>query len=318
MSATPVSKRVVNHFITTSIEDHLRKLWELEDESLSKQGMGWSQCDKQVVDFWNDNVKIVDNHYELPLPWKRDAYLPNNVKVAEARLKSLTATLRKKNMFEKYDNEIHDLLGYAEPVPLYDCKSDKIWYLPHHGVTNVNKPGKIRVEFDCASRFENESLNDKCNQGPDFNNQLLHVLLRFREHEFAIMADVESMYYQVLVPEADKNALRFLWHDQGQIKHFRMTRHIFGGVWSGSAAMYALRHVVDDYGGYNALIDETVLNSFYVDDCLKSGVSRNKAIEIIKGTTALLKKGGFRLTKFVSNDKDILVHVLEDERAMRH
>ena len=69
------------------------------------------------------------------------------------------------------------------------------------------------------------------------------MLLRFREYEFAIMADVESMY-QVLLPEADKNALRFLWHDQGQIKHFRMTRHIFGGVWSGSAAMYALRHVV--------------------------------------------------------------------------
>ncbi len=62
---------------------------------------------------------------------------------------------------------------------------------------NNKKPDKLRIVFDCAAKFLGESLNDKCLQGPDLNNRLLNVLLRFRQHQFAIMADVEAMYYQM-------------------------------------------------------------------------------------------------------------------------
>lgn len=41
---------------------------------------------------------------------------------------------------------------------------------------------------------------------------LIGVLLRFREHPVALMAD---MFYQVKVPEEDANLLRFLWWPEG-------------------------------------------------------------------------------------------------------
>ena len=41
----------------------------------------------------------------------------------------------------------------------------------------------------------------------------MDVLLRFWQFNYAIIADIESMYLQVCVPDADRNALRFLWYD---------------------------------------------------------------------------------------------------------
>jgi hypothetical protein len=315
--SNPVSKQVINHFVSASLEDEVNKLWQLEDEGSLHLEPGWSENDKAVVKLWDSSFRIVDKHYELPIPWKVDSYIPNNFKVAEARLKSLAANLKRSGMFVKYDAEIKTLLdkGYAEPIEDVCHPSDKIWYLPHHAVTSDNKPGRIRVVFDCASKFEGESLNDKCLQGPDFNNKLMHVLLRFREHECAMMGDVEAMYHQVLVPGDDCDALRFLWYVDDQVKHFRMTRHIFGGVWSSSAATYALRRTVKDYGGSDEMVDETVLKSFYVDDCLRAFTSEDEAVNIIRGVVSLLDKGGFKLTKFVSNDKEVLRSIPECDRA---
>ena len=70
---------------------------------------------------------------------------------------------------KEYDAEIRKLLNkkYAEPIPDTDPDHDKILYLPHHAV--LKKAGKLRVVFDCASRFHNVSLNDRCLQGPDLN-----------------------------------------------------------------------------------------------------------------------------------------------------
>ena len=315
--SNPVSKEVISHFVNANLEDEVNRLWQLEDESSLNLEPGLSENDKAVVKLWDSCHKIVDEHYELPIPWKVDSFVPNNLKVAEARLKSLSVNLIKSGIYARYDAEIKTLLekGYAEPVGDLNCQSDKVWYLPHHAVTNENKPEKIRVVFDCASRFEGESLNDKCLQGPDVNNKLLHVLLRFREHQCAIMGDVEAMYHQVLVPEDDRDALRFLWYVDDQIKHFRMTRHIFGGVWSSSAATYALRRTVVDYGGADDMVDETILKSFYVDDCLRSVPSVNEAINIIQGAVSLLAKGGFKLTKFLSSHDDVLKVIPESDHA---
>ena len=318
-SSQPVSKQVISHFVTTSLEEEVNKLWKLEDDGSVDHKSGWSQIDKNVVQMWDSETRrVTGGHYEVPLPWKPNAYLANNVKLAESRLKSLMSSLKKSGMFDKYDAEIKSLLqkGYAEPVPSSCNDSEKIWYLPHHAVTNENKPGKIRVVFDCSAKCEGESLNDKCYQGPDMNNKLLHVLLRFRQHDCAFMGDIEAMYHQVFVPEDDQNALRFLWYDGDEVQHYRMTRHIFGGVWASSAATYAVRRTVADHGGLDPLVDTTVLQSFYVDDCLRSVPSKEEAIHIINGTSSLLKEGGFKLTKFVSNNRDVLDNIPSTDVAL--
>lgn len=86
----------------------------------------------------------------------------------------------------------------------------KTWYLPHHGVFNPNKPGKIHIAFDCGAEFQGRSLNKDLLSGPDLTNQIVGVLTRFREEEIGIMADIQSMYYQVFIPKDQRSFTRFL------------------------------------------------------------------------------------------------------------
>ena len=311
------SRKVIANFISASPMEDVSKLWDMENEGL--EHLSWSQEDKMVINLWNKEVKKVDGHYELPIPWRdRSEFLPNNFIVAKSRLDSLCKKLEREGTRERYNDEICKYVdrGYAEVVPDNEmCNVERTWYLPHHGVTSDKKPDKLRVVFDCASKFRGKSLNDRCLQGPNLINQLLPVLLRFRQHSIAIQADIESMYHQVRIPPNDRDALRFLWYVDGKLTCYRMTSHLFGGVWCASSSSYALQRTVEDAPHVSPIIRQTVEKSFYVDDCLKSADAKSDAKEIIKETPAVLRTGGFHLTKFVVNDSELLDEVSHECRA---
>ena len=112
-----------------------------------------------------------------------------------------------------------------------------VWYLPHHPVFHPRKPGKVRVVFDCAAKF-GVSLNDMLLQGPDLNNSLIGVLMRFQEEPVAVVAGIESMFHQVRVDPEDCDALRFLWWPSGDLsqspEEYKMVVHVFGATSSSS------------------------------------------------------------------------------------
>ena len=79
-------------------------------------------------------------------------------------------------------------------------------YIPHHGIQNPNKPGKLRAVFDAAAYFNNSWLNDHLFSGPDLLNNLVGVLLRFREGKYAAVSDIEQMFHQINVRPEDQDA----------------------------------------------------------------------------------------------------------------
>lgn len=83
------------------------------------------------------------------------------------------------------------------------------WYLPHHPVFHPQKPGKVRVVFNCSAKYRGSFLNDQLLQGPDVTNTLVGVLTQFREDSVAFMTDVEGMFYQVRLQPDDCKYLRF-------------------------------------------------------------------------------------------------------------
>ena len=110
--------------------------------------------------------------------------------------------------------------GYCEKVE-FSGGPGRTWYLPHHGVYHPEKPGKIRVVFDCSAKFNGVSINDNLLQGPDLTNSLVGVLLRFRREEVAIQADIKSMFYQVRIPAKDIDLLRFIWWKNANVDEDR-------------------------------------------------------------------------------------------------
>ena len=225
--------QVSSHFVDLGRE--IDKLWEVE--TLDEDARSLSYEDRKVLDLWDREIEHKDGHYVIPIPWKDEtATMPNNKHAATSRLNNLTSRLCKTDMLEQYSGQLKkmEMDGYAEKVPVEETyvQDNKVWYLLHHAVVSAAKPGKVRVVFDCAAKHGEVCLNNQCLQGPDLNNKLIHVLLRFRQYKYAITSDIEAKYHRVKIPMKDRNALRFLWQEEdGSKMEYRMTSHLFGGVW---------------------------------------------------------------------------------------
>ena len=57
-------------------------------------------------------------------------------------------------------------------------------------------------------------------------------------------------------------------------------------------------------------------NNFYVDDLLKSVAQEDQAIQLIKNVKAMCLSGGFKLTKFLSDNKRVLQSIPKKERRI--
>ena len=87
----------------------------------------------------------------------------------------------------------------------------KNWHIPHRGVFHPAKLDKIKVVFDCSAEHPGTSINNELMSGPDLTNQIISVLLRFRQERVAFKADIEAMFYQVRIPPEQRSYLKFLW-----------------------------------------------------------------------------------------------------------
>nr|XP_039254086.1 uncharacterized protein LOC120331115 [Styela clava] len=290
------------------LSQQIKCLWEsdFKDASLSPIP-SMSKEDKYALQLMEDSVEIVDGHYQLPLPWKPGCPdLPDNRSVAMKRLKYIERKLKSDPVLKKKycdTMEKYISLGFAKRIPNeYKVgRKGAVWYLPHHPVFSEQKPGKVRVVFDAASRCMNTSLNDQLLRGPDTANSLLGTFLRFRQHEIAIVADIEAMFHQVKVHPKDWNVLRFMWWPGGDLSQdpseYFMVRHIFGSVSSPFCANWSLKKTAQDHQ------DE------FDENVVKGG------IHIVRETNKLLEKKGFHLAKWKSSNPEVLSEIPAKDRA---
>ena len=281
-----------------------------------------SREDQKFMKILQEGTTLRNGHYQVPLPFKEPyVNLPNNRYQAMQRFSYLEKKFSKNDQFkEDYIRFMKDIIakGYARKSTT-EAASGKTWYLPHHGVYHPNKPGKIRVVFDLSADYKGRCLNRELLSGPDLTNQIVGVLLRFREEQVAVMGDIEAMFHQVKVPKHQCSFLKFLWWDNSdpdkEIIDYEMTAHVFGGTSSPSCSNFALRRTAkDNEQQYGKEITQILERSFYVDDLLKSFPTVKKAVNGIKQLQELCSRGGFNLTKFTSNKQEVINSIPDNKR----
>ena len=216
-------------------------------------------------------------------------------------MKSLEYRLEKKPELKKLyqdSNKVDAEKGFVRILKQEELEATKLerqWYVPHHPVENLNKPGKLRRVCNAASKFRGISLNDNLSTGPDLLQNLIGIIFRFREKKIAITADIEAMFLQVKVPPEECKVLRFLWRDNPKepVKVYEYGRHIFGAKSSPTCANYALQQVARDKAQESPQITKLIMRNFYMDDFVKSVPGAEQAIEIYKLLRAVLAKEAF-------------------------
>lgn len=268
--------------------------------------------DIEFLETLRDGIRQGDDGlYSMPLPFSggKPPTMPNNRAQAVARLKALNSKFKDKELFSKYSQFMTDLIqsGDAELVPPDQLDKENKWYLPHHNVVNVKKPEKVRVVFDGSCVFKGVSLNSTLLSGPDLNNSLFGVLLRFRENKVAIACDIEKMFYRFKVQENHRDFLRFLWYDEDmKICEYRMTKHIFGASSSPGCSKFGLLQIAEQYGSEMPLAKWFIERCFYVDDGLYSCKTAFEAAQLLKDTSTVCGAAGLKVHKILSNSSEVL------------
>ena len=306
------------HLRVEDVELHqmVERFWKTESMGVEfNDRYPLSIQDRNILEMLHKETKLEENHYVVPMLLKDTLHLGNNYSVAKRRLDFLTKRFKKdENMHKLYKRNIDEYVdaGYATRLSQaeIETRSSKTWYLPHHGVVHPSKPGKIRTVFDAAARHNGYSLNDNLITGPDLLNSLAGILLRFRMFQFPIIADIKAMFHQVRLKPEDRQAVRFLWKGDlngAEVEHYQMNVHIFGGRCSPCCASFALKKTgTDNLTKASAETLDAIEKDFYMDDLLKSVETIEQGKKLVLELCALLKAGGFHLTKFNSSSSEIL------------
>ena len=299
--------------ITLSFDDsrsveHLEKLWTIENGESTSHTL--APDDEKVLKLWDNESKFIDNRWHVPIPWKYGKpNFENNVGVAIHLLNALVKRLQRDGLVELYDKAVQKLINknYVEMVPDHELNLNDgtVRYLPHFHDKKRTKDGNLRIIMDAKHKVRGVSFNNQCLQGPNYVNNLTHIMLRLRQYQYIVKGDIEGMYMQIRLFPEDRRSLRFLWYDnQGNVIHLQYRAHIFGGIASGSAAGYVLDRACR-HGSVSELLKTTIRRDFYVDDLATSKRYKQEIKEIINEGGKLLKENGLNLTEFVVNDSSI-------------
>ncbi|XP_044573977.1 uncharacterized protein LOC123258165 [Drosophila ananassae] len=304
--------------LATSLDDNVERIvedyFEIENFGVKAAPAAAASDDVRAQKILEDTTVRVGRRYQTGLLWKTDnVVLPRSYDMAYNRLVNIEKKIKRDGQFaQEYSRIVNDYVdkGYARRLERQEIgsESDRTWYLPHFGVENPNKPGKIRLVFDAAARVGGVSLNSALSKGPQHYKALASILFHFREGAVGVCSDIKEMFHQVLIRPEDRCAQRFLWrdgNDQRDPDVYEMCVMTFGAACSPSAAHHgkpvnAKRFLDSDPRAVKAIVDY-----HYVDDYVDSFATESEAIEVSSRVKKIHAEGGFELCKFSSSSPTV-------------
>ncbi|XP_031339663.1 uncharacterized protein LOC116168131 [Photinus pyralis] len=309
------------NFSTTQLENQLAKFWEIEAvESIAGLTKQEIQCEEHFKRSYSRNS---EGRFIVRLPFKTNQFqLGLSKEQAESRFLALESKLhRNPKLLNDYADFIYEYqkLGHMEVVQESQelSQTQSTFYLPHHAVLKSSSlTTKLRVVFDGSAKSTTGlSLNDTLMVGPTIQEDLVSILIRFRKHQVAFVADIVKMYRQILIHPNDRDYLRILWrnHPSESLKTYRLCTVTYGTAPATFLAVRCLSEIAELERANFPLAHEIIASDFYVDDLITGADTLEQAIAIRDQVVTALSRGGFQLAKFSSNN-----HKLMSDQLTRH
>ncbi|XP_018576722.1 uncharacterized protein LOC108915233, partial [Anoplophora glabripennis] len=296
--------------VNDNLEIQIERFWKTEElterERFSPEEI---QCEEY---FKTTTKRDNEGRYIVSLPKNDSVLLGDSLQTAIRRLQLLEKRLEKnqelKTKYHHFMNE-YQAMGHMSEIK-NKVEGDKVFYLPHHPVVRDHSvTTKVRMVFDgSAKTTSGSSLNDLLLVGPTIQPDLIHIILRFRTHQYVLTADIAMMYRQINIHDSDKNLQRICWRKDSndEIKIFTLNTVTYGTSSAPFLATRCLAQLAEDEGENYPLAKQALKNDFYMDDLLTGSSTKEQTLRLRQELMKLLDKGKLPLRKWRSDDSTML------------
>ena len=196
-----------------------------------------------------------------------------------------------------------------------------VYYLSHHEVLKESSSTPCRIVVNPSQIYRGHALNDYWAKGPDFINNLLSVLLRFREDHCAIVGDIRRMYHTIKLSLLDQHTHRFLWRDFDTTKPpgtCAMTSVCFGDTPASAIPSLALRKTAEMEKEHYPEAAATIISNTYVDDILDCSANKDEADQLTEDIDYMSSKGNFKIKKWLYSGENNVEKPINDTNRMQN
>ncbi|XP_018400334.1 PREDICTED: uncharacterized protein LOC108777851 [Cyphomyrmex costatus] len=212
-----------------------------------------------------------------------------------------------KQQYKIFMQEYEELNHMTEVSNQEDSRTSL--YLPHHAVVKPDSvTTKLRVVFDASCPTSSGvSLNNILRTGPTIQQDLLSIILRFRQHRFVITADIKQMYRQILVQDDQRDLQRIVWRPDTSepIRDYRLNTITYGMASSPFLAIRCLYQLALENQDKYPEASKIIRNDFYVDDLLSGGNDISTLQRLKAELIEILQSSGFSFHKWNTNEPAI-------------
>ncbi|XP_057339521.1 uncharacterized protein LOC130677020 [Microplitis mediator] len=292
-------------------DTNLTRFWEIEELPAAKILSPEEQlCEEH---FLRNTTRDSTGRYTVRLPFNNNvSKLGTSYSSALRRFQSLEKRLvQDKEIGNEYTNFLQEYIDLGHMSLATESNAeDSGFYLPHHAVVKKDSlTTKTRVVFDGSAKTSSGiSLNDALMVGPKLQDDLFILLIRYRSHTIVLTADIEKMYRQIQVHPDDTKYQKILFRSNPSkpMSTFILNTVTYGTTCASHLAIRALQQLANDEGHAYPHAAVALKRDFYVDDLL-TGANTIPEAEVLRNElNEILKKGGFNLRKWASNEPSLL------------
>lgn len=311
---SPTQSPVQACFSSFSDDGDLKRFWELESVPEVKVLTPEERLCESI--FESTHSRDVTGRYSVALPRKPEAPpLGESRDIALARFHKLEHRLeRNPSLKAEYHACLQEYLELNHMEPVSDPPVvGSSYYIPHHCVIKESSTTtRVRVVFDAGCPSSNgTALNNILLTGPKLHQDIVDILLKFRVHNVALLADIRQMYLNINVRESDRDLQRILWRTSPSepIQDYRLCTVTFGVASSPYLALRTMRQLAQDEAESFPLASKVILDQMFVDDVCCTLSDEEKALLVQQELVGICKSAGFELHKWHSNSPALLAAV---------
>ncbi|XP_052737425.1 uncharacterized protein LOC112046303 [Bicyclus anynana] len=319
------SKEKSFHIFSENTESNLDKLtqrfWELDSVPTK---IHVSQDDSACERIFSDNISrdISSGRYIVSLPFKYDTkLLGDSFAIAKRCLLRLEKQFNNNpSLRSDYNATLKSYIdeGYLNKVS-QSSRNINSYYIPHRAVCRPDKQtSKTRIVLNASCKTTSgKSLNDLLYTGPNLQSNIFDLLLNLRLYSVALSADVEKMYFRIKLKPEDHRYQRILYRfdSNDPIDTYEFNCVSFGLSASPYLAMRVIKELANDERSRYPAGAWAAGRHFYMDDFVSSVPSLEDATNLYYELVNLFNAGGFKLTKWISNNTRLLQEIPPELRS---